>query len=698
MKIKCAFCDRIYADTTEPCPGCGAYNEAPEEPAFRYVAPPQPQIHTKPKRSYAVRIVTLSMSLIFLVGLFFFLSDNPERISDVGIVQAVDQQSVLELYEILSENPADFDSVYKLTTILYSTNKQSEAREIAMYLLREQCTDVLFFRNIAESMLKYGDKSYACRMYLRAYQLSGNIADLDSATECGSPGELMPTGPTSQSLEFFFRKPMSLITWAEIGEVKYFAPHYDYIEMSLADPAEVEFNFKDTLQAFRFDRSEDSSFAYLYGLRELDVYTRLNFSDTNLFALQELHTLKISNLSNSPNLSAIANIPLLQNLHVGGTNITTLDGLDRLPKLQSLSLQGTSIESLSILASYRNIKSLSLNNNKNLTGLSSLEMMDHLEGLHVERQEVLDFRFLEKMHSLKELSLINTAIKDIFFLAQLDTLEALTINKNDDLKSISGIGELTGLKRLAVSANKFDISGLEEIANLTNLEWLRLYNPTSISMISGITSIKALELNSLSMLDSLAPAANLINLESFSVDAADYGYFDASLAPLASLPKLTHVSIPGWTLYYSNALFGIKTLEYLDLTGCRLEFSSAGLSGLDNVKTLKLGSTKWLANVRIWGSGGITNHSWDNVDTDRAVSTVTGLANLERLELAKTELADIEFVPSLPSLTYLDLSDNYITDISSLSEATELREVNLSGNPVRDWSIAESWTHIYVVR
>ena len=137
-------------------------------------------------------------------------------------------------------------------------------------------------------------------------------------------------------------------------------------------------------------------------------------------------------------------------------------------------------------------------------------------------------------------------------------------------------------------------------------------------------------------------------------------------------------------------------LEYLDLTGCRLEFSN--LSGLKNVKTLKLGGTKWINGVQIWGSGGITNYGWNDVETDAALATAVGLEKLERLEINKTTLGDISFIGTLPNLEYADLADNYITDISPLSGADSLREVNLSGNPVRDWSIAESWTHVYVVR
>ena len=702
MKVKCRYCDRIYNNPDQPCPGCGAFNEAGPEFVQRPIQQLQPVPPKAPKRSNAVRVVSITMSAIFLLGLWLFNTNSSTTSSGIASIAQVNSNEVdiVELYKQLEENPLDFAIALKLTTILYSSNKQGEAREVAMYLPRGLCSEASFYREIASVMAKHSDKSYACRMYLCAYQLSGDPADLDSAAECGTPGELMKSGPTTQSLELFFRKPMSLITWEEVGNVKYFAPHYDYIELSLENPAEIEYDFADTVQSFRYDKAEDNEFVYLYGLVSLDIYKGTQLSDTNLFALQRLRSLYISNLSGSQALSDIANIPLLESLHVGGSGITLLEGLDKLPGLRTLSLEGTSIETLSILASYRNIKNLSLKNNKNLTGLSSLEMMDHLEGLHIERQEVLDFRFLEKMHSLKELSLIDTAIKDIFFLSQLNELEALTISKNSDLKTVAGIGELSNLRRLAITANEFNIKGVEEIASLTGLEFLRLYNPTSVSMISGLTSLKTLELNSLSMLDSLSPVAGLSNLETFRVDehTGGFGYFQASLSPLASLPKLTHVSIPGWALYYSKPLLDIGTLEYLDLTGCRLEYSYTGLSGLANVKTLKLGGTKWLSNVQIWNTGGITNYAWDNVDTNDAVSTISGLTALERLELANTELSDISFMPALPALEYVDLADNYITDISPLGEAKELREVNLSGNPVRDWSIAEGWTHVYVVR
>ena len=702
MKIKCQFCDRIYNDPTASCPGCGAYNEAPEEEFFAPAPQPRPQPSAPPKRSYAVRIVSISVSLIFLLAFYVFRSNDfrtssQSRDGSVATERA-SEEGIIELYKALEANPKDFGVVQKLTTLLYGAKRESEAREVSMYLLRGQCDDPSFYRGIAGAMQGSGDKGYAVRMYLCSYQISGEKADLELAAKSGSPADFMGTGPTSQSLEFLFRKPMSLITWEDVGQIKYISAHYDYIEISTEPYAEDEYSSRDAIQSFRVDNSSDDAFVYLYDLEQLEVYRSANLDEINLFALQGLRSLRLSNLSKSPDLNAIANLPLLESLHVGGSGITTLDGLDNLPGLRELSLEGTEIESLSMLASYRNIKSLLLRNNKKLTGLSSLEMMDHLEALHVERQDVLDFRFLEKMHSLSELALINTSVKDIYFLSQLETLEALTIRENSDLKSVSGIGELTGLKRLSVTASEFNMSGLDELASLNELEYLKLYNPTSLSMISGLSSIKTLELSSISLLRSISPIAGLVNLETFRVDSTstNIGHFDYSMEALASLPNLTHVSIPGHSLYYSKPLFSIPTLEYLDLTGCRLEFSN--LSGLKNVKTLKLGGTKWINGVQIWGSGGITNYGWNDVETDAALATAVGLEKLERLEINKTTLGDISFIGTLPNLEYADLADNYITDISPLSGSDSLREVNLSGNPVRDWSIAESWTHVYVVR
>ena len=705
MKVKCLYCGRIYNDPTQACPGCGAFNEALPEPV---VSKPRPipqnmPVHTPTKtqnHAIAVILVTVIIVSILLIGVFSYNANTQNITNNTNMTIISDEIDTTELYKSLEENPTNFDIVVELTTALYSHGKQSEAQSVAMTLFSKHCEDISIYHNIADIMQQYNDISYACRMYLCAYQLSNDDIDLASATECGTPGELMKNGPTVQALELFFQNPISMITWEDIGKIQYFSPHYDYIEMSLDNPTDLEYSFTDTIQSFRIDRSEDSSYTYLYGLCRLDIYTSTQFRDVNLFALQKLRSLYISNLTNSSNMGIISNLPQLEILHVGGSDITSLDGLDKLPQLHTFSLTGTSIESLSALASYHNIKTLSLKNNDKLTGLSSLEIMGHIEGLHIEDQAVFDFRFLDKMSALKELSIIDTSIKDISFLSKLGNLEALTIYDNDDLKNISTVGSLSNLRRLSITANKFNVTGVEEIANLTSLEWLRLYNPTSISMISTLTSLKTLELSSISILDSFAPIAGLTNLETFRVDTHTGGFasFDGSLSPLASLPKLKHVSIPGYALYHGKALFDVKTLTYLDLTGCRLEFASNGFSKLKNLKTLKLSGTKWISNVQIWSDGGITNYNWDNVASDNAISTIVGLSTLEHLELAKTELVDISFIPSLTKLIYVDLADNYITNIAPLGNTQTLRQVNLSGNPVQDWSPAENWTHVHVIR
>jgi|GEM_PF-3551576 len=705
MLIKCQYCERIYDNPLQPCPFCGAVNEAPPKPspqAQPMQMRPQGQLTKVQKTSFLIGIVMLALCFVLAAMRNLPSSKKGGPISDSNMgtnSEMIATYDVVEMYKMLEEDPANFKIVLQLTQMLYRNGKTGEARAVAMHLPREQCSDAAIYREMAQIMQMDSDASYACRMYLCAYQLSADAADLASATKIGMPSEIMPNGPTAQALELYLRKPMSLVTWEEIGEIRFWGLRYDYIELSGASPAEMEYGFEDTVQSFPFDTVMDGAYVYLYGLSALNIYTSVQFSEVNLFALQSLRELSLANLSREPNLGGIVNIPFLESLHVGGSGIVSLDGLDRLPHLHTLSLEGTGIETLSALASYRNIKTLSLKNNKALTGLSSLEMMDHLEGLHIERQDVLDFRFLEKMHVLKELSLVNTAVKDIYFLSQLGTLESLTILRNSDLKTVAGIGALTGLRRLSITANEFKMDGVGEIRNLTALEWLRLDTPTSVSMISGLTALRTLELSSLAMLDSLSPVTGLVNLETFRVDSSlgGHGSFENSFAPLASLPKLTHVSITGWDLYESKALFGMKALEYLDLTGCRLAFG-AGLGGLTNVKTLKLGGTRWIRNVQIWSDGFMQSVDWDDVSADEVAATLRGLTTVEYLTLNKIALADVSFLSSMTNLEHVNLADNYITDIAPLSEAEVLRQVNLSGNPVRDWSIAEGWTHVYVVR
>ena len=66
------------------------------------------------------------------------------------------------------------------------------------------------------------------------------------------------------------------------------------------------------------------------------------------------------------------------------------------------------------------------------------------------------------------------------------------------------------------------------------------------------------------------------------------------------------------------------------------------------------------------------------------VSALAALSNLRRLNLSGNRIADIAALAALPGLEALDLSGNALADVSALAALSNLRRLNLSGNRIAD--------------
>ncbi|GHU79273.1 hypothetical protein FACS1894191_1710 [Clostridia bacterium] len=697
MKVQCEYCKRIYDTEDGVCPGCGASSRQPAaEVRQSQAVPAHAPRPAKTRRRGLPAFLLLILLLTAAVPLVAQLNrtDTPFSSSDSPSAKGY---TVDELYAMLAENPADFAAMRLLMELLYARGNSFEAGQVSLAIYRQDCEAPEEFRQTGALMQNNGENGDACRMFLAAYLLSGQGSDLELADSCGLPADIFPEGPSVQALEFLFAKPMRQISWAEIGEVKYFALHMKSIDISLADSTQLDAEeFAGTVSSFPFDSEQPADYSYLYGLTELALNGSVSENKLALHGLRSLRILRIPNLYDTGDLSLFGTLPRLEQLHIGGSGIVSLNGLEGLPRLRALSLSSTKLDNLSILATYRNIESLSLIRNELLTSVNSLSAASHLKALRVERQDIMDFQFLRDFKQLEELALVNTKVKDLFFLSRLEALQSLTLYDNDALLGVEGIGGLTGLKRLDIACDK--LAGVEEIGRLTGLTALKLHGPYTLDMLAELDKLEALEIYNAVRLESIEPVKNLQSLRAFSISSFSGGSYYWDLSPLASLPKLTRVDMPDCEFYGKSAsLFSIESLEYLNLTNSRMEIGG-GLSGLTNIKTLKLNGFKALSNVRVYSDGFFTSIDYDDVEADRAAASMAGLSRLEVLEYAGSGLSDASFASGLPSLRSLDVSDNYITDAASLGGAPALRQVNLRGNPVRDWAVCEGWTGVHVIK
>jgi Leucine-rich repeat (LRR) protein/signal recognition particle receptor subunit beta len=76
------------------------------------------------------------------------------------------------------------------------------------------------------------------------------------------------------------------------------------------------------------------------------------------------------------------------------------------------------------------------------------------------------------------------------------------------------------------------------------------------------------------------------------------------------------------------------------------------------------------------------------------ISFLSGLIQLQSLDLSDNQITDISFLSGLTQLQSLDLSDNQITDISFLSGLTQLQSLYLSNNQITDISFLSGMTQL----
>ena len=157
-----------------------------------------------------------------------------------------------------------------------------------------------------------------------------------------------------------------------------------------------------------------------------------------------------------------------------------------------------------------------------------------------------------------------------------------TIHLGDERVNLQPLSDLTNLRQLTLVNTP--VKDLAPLTNLTSLSRLILTD-TSVSdltSLASLTKLKELNLQG-SQVDSLTPLAGLTNLEELYIDATS----DGDLIPLANLQNLKWLRIESTSETDLTPLAGIKDLEYLHLTTPSIG-DLAPLSGLDTLEYLNI--------------------------------------------------------------------------------------------------------------
>lgn len=292
---------------------------------------------------------------------------------------------------------------------------------------------------------------------------------------------------------------------------------------------------------------------------------------------------------------------------------------------------------------------------------------------------------MQNMPKLTSFSLSRAKILNLDSLKGNTSLTSLSITKCGELKDMSAVSGLTGLKELCLEVPYG--CARPDLAGLTGLRRLKVNGMDTVSYLSGMGGIEELELEWVEI-DSTAPFAGLASLKELTCSRIpDQTKWDF----VVRIPSLEVLNLNGIKTYEDiSALFGMPALRELYLNGVECELDFSKISPNEHLKILGMDGVKLYENVKISGGGGIVYVDYDKVDLNDNTGFLTAFPGLTRLSLADNMLTDISFVSSLPNLEYLDIKDNYVTDITPLEGLGRLSTLNCAGNPVGNLRVLSS--------
>lgn len=218
---------------------------------------------------------------------------------------------------------------------------------------------------------------------------------------------------------------------------------------------------------------------------------------------------------------------------------------------------------------------------------NTYRVIAYLDDGSSETIELIEVGTLEEQDPLvQQLVYVDSVVLDaVFAQSEPDTRvsEFTRLIVGAGATDLSGVEQLTGLTNLEL--RNTEVTDLGPISELTNLEWLVLDDTpvTDLTPISELTNIFFLDLDRSGVTD-LSPVANLTNLN--QLEFVETGVSD--LSPLSGLPNLRTIWAPRSQVSDISPILTVTSLEnfyFYELDGLT---SIAGIGALTNLRFVNL--------------------------------------------------------------------------------------------------------------
>ena len=296
---------------------------------------------------------------------------------------------------------------------------------------------------------------------------------------------------------------------------------------------------------------------------------------------------------------------------------------------------------------------------------------------------------------------VDGLIKTLSDLELMPNLEALYLDSETAMISISQISGKSKLKSLNLSNCELDSSEINALGSLSALELLDLTgnNISSISVLSNMPALKFVYLRD-----------NYISDISALVTAKELTFLDVSKNNLKELPdfetgsKLQTLNVSQNNISDISTLHRLTELNYLDfsdnnVSNCKnlttltklenLEIARNPISNFDFLESLTALRTINLNETMFINTKPVSKLNLTELyANDTAITTLRDFGNMKELlvlEVANTSVNNLSLIETLPMLDYLDVSGCPIRDFSpiiNMSSLSILVAKNTSIDPV----------------
>ncbi len=300
-----------------------------------------------------------------------------------------------------------------------------------------------------------------------------------------------------------------------------------------------------------------------------------------------------------------------------------------------------------------------------VAGLANLEGITHLNSLTLDSVKSADFGDLRRLDSLVKLDIRQSGIKNLFPIANLQNLRALTLENDSALRNISSIANLRELAKLDIMYTP--VSDLAPLRNLKSLKSLFLVGTkvASLSPLIGLDGLRELTIDG----SSSSELYKLSKSHITTLSIISYRYA-VNTAYLGDLPTLNSLEIMASNKLDLNPLAKLERLSKLSILGTSVSWKnlnpSVQVEGQVAIGRLRALKILVLAHIAV-----------------RDISFLSKLSELKELTMNWLPVADIRPIENLKGLQKVNLVGDPVVDISPLLNLPNLTEVGVQQSPAR---------------